>query len=627
MREVLGTNNRVLEVDLSSSSFTEYQISDKDRKLYLGGKGMAMKLLYDKMKPGIDPLGEENIIVFAMGVLMGTGAPCSGRFDAVTKSPLTGIMASASCGGPFGMALKTSGWDCLLVKGKARKPTVLIIDSEGADFKDAKSVWGKDTEKAQEILAKYGTGALVIGPAGENMVTYANICSGHRFLGRGGMGAVMGSKNLKGIVAKGKEVKIVPKQAKKFEKARKKLNDYINKNRITSYSYRNFGTNANVNMSNASGILPVRNFTGGSHEEAYKISGEAIQEKYNTKYHTCKPCTILCGHKGTFEGKERAVPEYETTGLLGSNLEIFDPVLITEWNELCSKLGMDTISAGGTIAWAMEAAEKNLFKSKLRFGSPVGISDALKDIAYQRKAGKELAMGSRWLSKKYGGEDFAIQVKGMEMAAYDPRGSVGQGLSYAVANRGACHLSSVLFSMEAYLGMASQYAKRWKPYMVKFMENVLSAINSTHICLFTAYAVFLEPPLIKYTPVPIIKQLNQNLSLLALNLMDISLWPELWHATLGKRYIPYFGMLSFMKAGERIHVLERYMNTREGISKNDDTLPGRFLNEGRTCDPKKRTVPLEKMLKSYYRSRGYDSNGIPKKSLLKKLKIEIKEPM
>jgi len=454
------------------------------------------------------------------------------------------------------------------------------------------------------------------------MVRFANICSGHRFLGRGGMGAVLGSKNLKGIVAKGKEYKIVPANEKFFDKTRKKFNKYINQNSITSGSYRNFGTNANVNLSNAAWILPVRNFTGGSHGEAHKISGETIREKHDTKYHTCKPCTILCGHKGAFAGKERSVPEYETTGLLGSNLGIFDTVAISDFNEVCTLMGMDTISAGGTIAWAMEATEKGLFSSNLKFGSAPEVTQTLKDIALTRGIGKELAMGSRWLAKKYGGEEFAIHVKGMEMAAYDPRGCYGHGLSYAVANRGACHLSTSLFTLEAYFDMASPYAKRNKHTMVKFFENVYAAMNSLHICHFTAFPVFLEPPLIRFTPVPGLKLLTQNLTPLALALMDVSLWPELWASVLGKTYIPLVSMRKFLAIGERIHVLERYMNTREGISKKDDTLPGRLLNEGRKCDPLERTVPLEPMLRKYYKARGYDENGIPTKRTLKRLKIE-----
>ncbi len=616
MQEIVGTSNKGLEVDLSTGKSKEFTISAGDRAMYLGGKGLGLKLLFDRMPPGIDPLGEDNVLAFMPGVLMGTGAPCSGRFDAVTKSPLTGIMVSASCGGPFGMALKTSGWDALLVRGKAKKPVYLYIDSKGAQVRDAGKLWGKDTRATGAALEKEG-GSVVIGPAGENLVRYANICSGRRFLGRGGMGAVMGSKNLKAIVARGNEFRIVPANKAKFEKARKLLNKYINANRVTAGSYRSFGTNANVNLSNAAGILPVRNFTGGTHGEAHKISGETIQERFDTKYHTCKPCSILCGHKGTFNGKERSVPEYETTGLLGSNLEIFDPVAISEWNEICSLMGMDTITAGGTIAWAMEAAEKGLFKSNLRFGSTEGVSQALRDIALLKGAGKDLALGSKALSLKYGGTDFAIHVKGMEMAAYDPRGCYGQGLSYAVANRGACHLSTSLFTLEAYFDMASPKAARGKATMVKFFENIYAAVNSLHICHFTAFAVFLEPPLVKYTPVPLLKLLTQNLTPVALSVMDVSLWPELWSSVTGMR----LGMLKFKKTGERIHVLERYMNTREGISRKDDTLPGRLLNEARTFDTTGKKVPLGRMLDRYYRARGYDANGIPRAGTLKRLGI------
>ncbi|TAL39345.1 MAG: aldehyde ferredoxin oxidoreductase [Spirochaetes bacterium] len=621
MQEITGTSNRLLEVDLTAGKFQVSEISTGDREMYLGGKGLGLKLLYDRMPAGIDPLGGDNMIAFMTGVLMGTGAPCSGRFEAVTKSPLTGVMVTASCGGPFGMALKSSGWDGLIVKGMSAKPVYLVIDSKGAHFKDAAKLWGTDTHAAQEAVKADGTGSVVIGPAGENLVRYANVCSGHRFLGRGGIGAVMGSKNLKAVVAKGGEFKVVPKNPAKFEKARKKLNRQINANKVTAGSYRSFGTNANVNLCNAAGLLPVRNFTLGAHGEAHKISGETMDERFAYKYNTCKPCSILCGHKGTIGGKERPIPEYETIGLMGSNLEIFDPVQIAEWNDICSLMGMDTISAGGTIAWVMEAAEKGLYTSSLKFGNPAGVAEALNEIARMRGAGKELAMGSRWLSEKYGGKEFAIHVKGMEMAAYDPRGAFGHGLSYAVANRGACHLSTSLFTIEAFFGMASPKAARGKATMVKFFENAYSAMNSLHICHFTAFAVFLEPPLIKYTPVPALKLMTQNLTPIALAVMDIRVWPALWSSITGIRK----GQQGFKKCGERIHVLERYMNTREGISKKDDTLPGRFLHEGRKCDPRGRTVPLEKMLKRYYKTRGYDKNGIPTDRTLRRLGIEKKQ--
>jgi aldehyde:ferredoxin oxidoreductase len=621
---IIGTSNRALEVDLTRRTFQEVRINEKDLQLYLGGKGLGLKLLYDRLTPGVDPLGEENTIVFCTGVLLATGAPCSGRFEAVTKSPLTGIMASASCGGPFGMALKTSGWDAVIISGKAAAPTYLVINQTGVQFKSAKEIWGKDTQSAQAALLNEGRGAVVIGPAGENQVRFANICSGHRFLGRGGMGAVLGAKNLKGIVAKGGEVKIVPADKKRFVRTNKRFFKAIEQNPVTSGRFRYFGTNANVNPSNAAGILPVRNFTGGSHGEAHKISGETIAERFKTEWDTCKPCVIKCGHKGTIKGQRRHIPEYETVGLLGANLEIFDPEVISDWNELCTAYGMDTITLGGTLAWAMEATEKGLIQTQLRFGSPEGVCEMIRDIALGNGLGKDLAMGSRWASKKYGGEDFAIHVKGLELPAYDPRGAVGQGLSYATANRGACHLSGYVLALEAFFGLASPNATRWKHYMVKYFEDAFAAMNSLHICQFTAFAVQMEPPLIKLTADFIIKLLNQNLSPLALNLMDLSLWPELWHAVLGKRYIPYISMLQFRKAGERIHVLERYMNTREGISKKDDTLPRRLLFEGRACDAQQRTVPLEPMLTKYYKLRGYDANGIPKEKTLRRLGIEIK---
>ncbi len=617
MKEIIGTTNRVLVVNLSNKKYETLEISRSDRENYLGGKGLALKLLYDRLKPGADPLGKENIFIIMTGVLAGTGVPCAGRFSAVTRSPLTGVTVHSSCGGPFGMALKTSGWEGIIIEGKAKSPLYLVIDYEGVKFKSASKLWGKDTKKSQKLLEKEGSGSLVIGPAGENLVSYANICSGHRFFGRGGMGAVLGAKKLKGVVAAGKEVRIVPADKKKFDRANSKLKKYINSNSMTSVSYRNFGTNANVNLCNAAGILPVRNFRSGSHDKASLVSGEEIAEKYGTKFSTCKPCAILCGHKFEVDGKEIQVPEYETTGLLGTNLEIFDPVVIAEWNEICTEMGMDTISAGGTLAWAMEAGEKKIFKTGLKFGSPAGVSKMLRDIARKKGKGKELSLGSRALSAKYGGREFAINVKGMEIAAYDPRGVTGHGLSYATANRGGCHLSTTLCAVEAFLGLADPYSEKGKPFMVKFFENCFSAVNSLHICQFTSYAVFLEPLIVKISPLPVLRFFMNNLTPAALAMMDISLWPDLWSSVTG---IP-MNSSQFMKAGERIHVLERFMNTREGISREDDTLPPRFLNEGRENDPSGRTLNLENMLDKYYKIRGFDERGIPTDRLLKKLGI------
>lgn len=620
MKKIIGTSNRLLEIDLSKQSIKVTQIDTKDREKYLGGKGLGLKLLYDRMKPGIDPLSEDNMIAFMMGVFIGTGAPCTGRWDAVTKSPLTGIMVTSSCGGPFGTALKTAGYDGLLLSGKADKPVYIRIDDKGAAIEDASHLWGKDTDETQEYFnLSRKDGAMVIGVAGENMVKYANVKSGHRFLGRGGIGAVLGSKNVKAIVAFGGQYKIIPKNEENFKKLKQKANKFINNNHMTGDAYRNYGTASHVNVCNKSGILPVNNFQDGSHEKALQISGEMYRVKHNSKFSSCQSCTILCGHKGNFEGEQiLQFPEYETVGLMGSNLGNFDTQYLASWNELCGKYGLDTISTGTTLSYVMEATEKGLMKTDLKFGKQENIAEIIEKIAYRKDIGDEIANGSRWLSEKYGGEEFAMHVKGMEMSAYDPRGAWGQGLSYAVANRGACHLSAPVFSLEGIMHYLNPYTTKYKPKFVDYFEDMFAAVNSLHTCQFTSYAYMLEPFVAKTTPKKILGFMMQNAAELALSLMDVSVYSDLYEAISGIE----LSQKQMFKAGRRIHILERYMNTLEGISRKDDTLPRRLLKEGRQSDPKNRTVPLNKMLDKYYEIKGYDDNGIPLEKTLLDLGIE-----
>jgi aldehyde:ferredoxin oxidoreductase len=619
MKKLVGSSNRVLEIDLGSRHYKELQVTDADRRKYLGGKGLGLKLLFERLQPGIDPLGEDNYLAFMMGVLLGTGAPCSGRFAALTKSPLTGIMLASSCGGPFGMAYKTAGYDGLLITGRSDRPIYLEIDETSVKFQDASGLWGKSTFDTQDALVDNpGTGVLAIGPAGENKVLYANIVTGHRFLGRGGMGAVMGAKHLKAIVAHGKAYKIVPLNKEKFESTKKKATLYINRNKYTGDLYRNYGTNSNTNPCNEAGILPVNNFSRGSDPRAGDVSGQTMQQKYNTSYATCKPCTILCGHKGTHpDGSEHHIPEYESVNLLGPNLGIFDPDQITEWNDICCRMGMDTISAGATLSYVMEAGQKGFIKTDLKFGSPDGISTTLMDIAQLRGAGSELARGTRWLAEKYGGKEFAINVKGLEMAAYDPRGAWGQGLAYAVANRGGCHLSAYLIALETYFGLLNPFKTYAKPQFTRLFESATCGVNSLHTCQFTMYAYNQESPLTRHTPNPILAALMQYLPQVTTKLVDFTIYAEFFEAVTGIKMTAG----KFLEAGDRIHVLERYMNTREGISRKDDTLPDRFLKEGRGNDIYRKTVPLEKMLDKYYKIRGYDADGIPTPETLKKLDI------
>lgn len=642
-QDIKGYSNRILEINLTERSWSVAQASIKDRELFIGGKGLGMKLLYDRLKPGIEPLGEENILIIMPGVVTGTGAPCSGRFEAIAKSPLTGIIATSSCGGPFGVHLKTAGYGGLVIRGKSASRCLVWFDHKTVEFRDATDLWGLDTVETQKRITGSGKeeskksdssdskneAALVIGHAGENLVRFANISSGHRFLGRGGLGAVMGSKNLKAIVVRGKHYKIVPADSERFERVKQKANLFIKRESVT-ISMGQFGTATNMKFINRAKMLPVCNYLLGEHDQALRISGEMIKEKHDTKLHTCKPCSIMCGHKGTFNGEKSSVPEYETLALLGSNLGIFDSDAISRFNNICNRAGMDTISAGGTLGWVMEAVEKGVVSSdvllspetsdpySLMFGSPDGIEHALNSIAKSEGFGKEMGLGSRALSQKYGGKEFAIQVKGLEMAGYDPRGSYGQGLAYSVANRGACHLSAFLVSFEIFLELLKPDTARAKHQFVKFVEDLTCGVNALQTCQFTMYAYTLEPLLTKYTPKFVLKNLMLWLPEVALALLDFSIYPDLFSSITGIK----MSSRDFIKAGERIHVLERYMNTREGISSKDDVLPDRMVLETIAGDEKKRIVPLKEMLVKYYKLRGYNSDGIPDPKLLRRLNIQ-----
>ncbi|MCG6893599.1 MAG: aldehyde ferredoxin oxidoreductase, partial [Desulfobacteraceae bacterium] len=474
MEEIVGTSNRILDVDLTTRTGSPFTVEPDVYRRYLGGKGLGLKLLFDRMPPGIDPLGEDNIVALMTGPLTGTGAPCSGRFAAVTRSPLTGLFCSSSCGGPFGLALKTAGYDGMLLRGRSPGPVMVEILPDDVRSHDAGDLWGLDTFETQQALQPgKKDGALVIGPAGENLVRYANVASGHRFLGRGGLGAVFGAKCLKALLARGGRYRIVAARPRAFASVGKQANRRIQANRFTADLYRNFGTNANTRPCNEAGLLPVCNFRQGSHAKAEDISGEAMRKRYSTRHETCKPCSILCGHRGTYpDGTQRTVPEYESVHLLGTSLGIFDADRIGAFNESCSRFGLDTISTGATLAFAMEAVEEGMMKVPLRFGDADGIEETIADIAHRRGIGDELAEGTRRLSRKVGGESFAMHVKGLELAAYDPRGSWGQGLAYAVANRGGCHLSAYLVSLEIFTGLLDPFRIGAKAEFVRFLESL-----------------------------------------------------------------------------------------------------------------------------------------------------------
>lgn len=624
MNEIKGTSNRYLSIDMTTQSWSVHTVSEEDLRLYLGGKGLGIKIFYDRLKgrlDRIDPLGEENLLIFSNGVLLSTGAPCSARFEVITKSPLTGLMVASSCGGPLGEASKTAGWDGIIVSGRAERPCVVRLDSRGATFESGEACWGMGTQETQAALGVTSKeGAAVIGPAGEHLVPFANICSGHRFAGRGGVGAVMGSKNLKAIVARGKEYRSVPVDPAMFAKNMARVKKHILRNAMTK-AYRAYGTNANVRHGIRTGYSPVRNFRDRTHPEIEATSGEAMAERYSTRHSTCRHCMVLCGHKGRYpDGTVRQIPEYETIGLFGSNIDNYDPDIIGEWNDLMNELGMDTISAGGAIAWAMEAGEKGVRPTKLVFGKVANIAETLKEIAYRRGEGADLARGVRWMSETYGGTEFAIHAKGLEIAAYDPRAAWGQGLSYAVHNKGGCHLGSYLIGMEVLLGFMPRLTTIGKHHWVAFLEDLYTGINSLQGCLFSAFSIMTEPPVPKYLPRAVLNVAMLLTPRTSMMLMNWSGFSRFFWAITGHRLTQW----DFKRAGERINKLERYMNVRMGMKAEEDTLPKRFTEEAVTKFPEKSVVPIAKMVQRYYRIRGYDpATGGPTERQLEKLGVRL----
>lgn len=618
---IRGESGRFLMIDAGARTALPFQASPDDLRDYIGGKGLALRMIRERLGgrlAGIDPLGPENILAFTTGVFMGTGAPCSARFAGVTVSPLTGIMVASSCGGPFGMALKTAGWDGILITGAAAELSILVIDENGATFETAGTLRGLGTEAAQAALTREPrSGALVIGPAGENLVSYANIRSGHRYLGRGGMGAVMGSKNIKAIVASGGAYKIEAADPAAFKRLSKTARERIDRNGFTR-SYRAYGTNYSVDPGVDKGYAPVRNFRERTDERCRALSGKVMAERYRTSHAVCNPCAVLCGHKGTYpDGKVRHIPEYETIGLWGGNILNFDPDLVGEWNDLMNDLGLDTISCGGTVAWAMEAAEKGLRPSVLAFGRADNIASTIADIAWRRGEGAELALGSRELSRRYGGAEFAAQVKGLEMAAYDPRAGWGMGLNYAVANRGGCHLNAYPIAMEAIFNYLPAYTTRSKAGWVAYFEDLFDAVNSVQTCQFTVFGYLLEPPMVKMLPHWALRMAMTWVPGIARAALDLRALSGQVSAITGRKV----SQRALLLAGRRTHVLERLMNIDRGITAADDTLPGRFLTEAETAHHVKSVVPVEKLVRQYYRKKGYDTAGIPGARLLASLGI------
>ena len=635
-----GYMGRVVLVDLTSQTVAEYPWTDEDREKYIGGKIMAAKVLSDHLTGQEQPFSEENWIVVSTGPLTGTGAPSSGRFDLSCISPQTGILTSSNCGGSFGYHLKKAGIDALILKGRCSKHTWLEIDNGRFTFHDADEdgLWGLKVTEGQEKLesllvkqwgARRAFGQLMIGPGGENLVLYSAVLSGERAAGRTGVGAVFGWKNLKAIAATGThEIRVA--HPEKNEKWNQKWFQYLRKHPLTGNQLPRMGTAGLVSAMQMRGMLATKNYSAGRYDQFELVNGETLAEEQNIVNKGCLTCPIKCARTVDVKGREVKGPELETLVLLGGGICNDNLGDILRWNNELDELGLDTISCASTIAYAMEANEKDLWDNGLKFGETAGLSQLFEDIAHRRGIGNELAEGSRRLSKKYGGAEFAIQSKGLELAAYEPRRAVGQGLGYAVSNRGGCHLNGGYLVILEGLGLfTNPQTPHAKADFTMLFQDLMEMISATGQCLFTSYGFF--PGFLITRPNGVVtKIVNGAIPFIgwALRFMNkcpraLALHLPVFQQT--KAMIYAVGMKmnfgKYIRCGERGYTLDRWVSTRFGIRAKDDSLPKRLTDVAQDPKDPRTKVPLEKMKKTYYRARGWDQDGVPTERTLKKLGI------
>ncbi len=629
-----GYMGRVLMVDLTNETVSDYPWSDEQRELYLGGKIMAARILCDHLTGKEKAFSEENWIVISTGPLTGTGAPSSARFNVSGLSPQTGILASSNCGGSFGFHLKKAGYDALILKGKCASHKWLEINEDQITFHNADELWGMKTRQCQQKLAeltgRQKFGKLCIGPAGENLVKYAGIISDERAAGRTGLGAVLGWKNLKAITVTGsKTIPIYDKE--KTTQWCKKWFAYLQKHPLTGNQLPKVGTAGLVSTMQMRGLLSTRNYTAGRYDDFESVSGERLAEEFNITNKGCLTCPIRCARTVQIQGMSVKGPELETLGLLGGNICNKDLQKILEWNFELDELGMDTISTANTITWAMEANEKGLWNNGLSFGKVEELTALFDDIAHRRGIGDELAEGSKRLSKKYGGKEFAMHSKGLELAAYEPRKAVGQGLGYAVSNRGGCHLNGGYLVILEGLGLnVDAQTPKAKADFTMLFQDLMETISASGQCLFTSYAFF--PSFLLTRPNGVITQtVNKAAPHVGGAVRVINKYPRIaalhlpvFHHTrmiqLATGMHMDFG--KYIQIGERGYTMERYINCRFGISAANDKLPKRLTDVPQDPKNPKTKVPLETMKKTYYAARGWDKNGIPTEATLRRLKIK-----
>ena len=593
-----GYNDCILRVDLSSGRFSKEPLPEAALLPLLGGKGLGAYLLLNELPAGIEPLSPENKLILNVGPLTGTTAPTAGRLGSTTKSPATRTYSDAYCGGYFGNTMKYAGYDAIILEGAADEPVLLVIDDDRVELRPAGHLTGRTITQATEHLAgEFGRGwqSLVIGPPGEKLSNIASIFNDTRALARGGVGAVMGSKRLKAIVARGTGGVTVYDRPK-FERALQLASRAV---RMSSSITRmkHYGTANILEFINAVGALPTRNFQQGQFEGADAITGEAFRKQSWKRDYACFGCPIACSKvTGEVDGKVLEGPEYETIFAIGSNCAIADQQAVIRMSLVCDEYGIDTISAGGIVGYVMEMFEKGVLSAKdldgvePHWGNCSAALALIEKMARVEGCGEWLGQGVAHIAGLYPqAAGYAMHVKGLEMPAYHPNAAKGMALGYAVSERGACHLRGAPLS--EMLGGADPLAITGKARLFRDHQAESALWNSAVLCCFPGFGMSL-------------KELSQLVS-----------------AATG---FDYPTVKDFELMGERISSLCRLFNVRDGYTRQHDTLPARNLSQPMPGGPARgHVVELETLLDEYYALMGWDENGVPTPRRLEELGLDV----
>jgi len=576
-----GYTGKLLRISLTEGSSREEPIREDWIPDYVGGVGMGYRYLIEEVSPGIDPLGPDNKLLLMTGPFTGTVIPTSSRLVVITKSPVNNTVLLSHTGGSIAGEMKFAGYDGIILEGKAKKPVYVYVKDDEIEIRDAGHLWGKDVLQTQQAIRKElgdeRIKVIGIGPAGENLVKFACLTTdSYHAAGRGGPGAVMGSKNVKAVAVRGTggvQVKEMPGLLAylKAIMAEQVLND------DHEWTWTD-GTPMLVDVSQGACLLPTRNFQQGQFEEAEKINTDQAVAQGSKNRIACLACPLSCGRyyvKRDGVVTERA--QYETVALGGSNCAIGDLDAVADFSSLCNRLGMDTISAGASVGFAMGMTEKGVRDFGVRFGDASAYLRVAEDIAYRRGVGDELAEGVKAVAEKYGAADMAVEIKGLEFPGYDPRGSFGMALAYATSSRGACHQRAFVIEHEAF-GDMDPFTFEGKAEQVIKGQNFTSVKESLLLCDFWRTSRRVYSKLLEVVT-------------------DYS-----------------FSYDDLVLAGERIWNLGRLFNVREGYRRKEDCLPARMYEElGGGPDTEERITPeaYDASLSEYYRLRGWDEEGVP----------------